>query len=43
MKGKYIILFKDGTIDYIYACDKSEAYELALDTFTKDIEDIWRF
>jgi hypothetical protein len=42
MKGKYIVLFNDGTTDYVYAEDKGEAYEIALDRFTKKIADVWR-
>lgn len=42
MKGTYVVLFEDGTIDYIMAEDKSDAYELAMDRFTKKIADIWR-
>jgi hypothetical protein len=39
---KYIVLFADGTSDWFYAEDKSEAYEIALDRFEKQIADIWR-
>ena len=38
MRGKYIVLFNDGTSDWVYAEDKSEAYEIALDRFEKQIE-----
>ena len=38
---KYTVLFEDGTRGYIRADDISEAYELALDTFDKNIADIW--
>lgn len=41
MKFKYTVLFEDGSTSAIYASDVSEAYELALDKFTKKIADIW--
>ena len=37
----FTVLFKDGTTTHISANDISEAYEKALDTFEKDIQDIW--
>lgn len=42
MKGKYIVLFVDGSSDSVYAEDKCEAYEIAQDRFEKKIADIWR-
>lgn len=42
MKQKYIVLFEDGTTDYVYAEDKADAYEIALDRFEKRIADVWR-
>ena len=41
MKGKYTILFEDGTIDYVLAYDISEAYELAMDMKNVSVKDIW--
>ena len=40
--GTYTVLFIDKTIAYVKAWDKSEAYEIALDKFSKTILDIWR-
>lgn len=42
MKGKYIVLFNDGTSSFVFAEDISEAYAIALDSFSKSIVDIWR-
>lgn len=41
MQHRYTVLFTDGTIDYILATDKCEAYELAIDKFIKTVADIW--
>lgn len=41
MQHRYTVLFTDGTIDYILATDKCEAYELAIDKFIKTVVDIW--
>lgn len=42
MMGRYMVLFEDGSIEYLFASDTSEAYEIALDLFTKKISDIWK-
>ena len=42
MRGKYTVLFNDGTHDYVWAECIDEAYAIALDRFCKSIVDIWR-
>ena len=37
----YTVLFTDNTTAKVKAWDKSSAYEIALDTFSKTILDIW--
>lgn len=37
----YIVLFADGTTSKVKAWDKSEAWEKAIDSFSKTIVDVW--
>ena len=51
MMGRYMVLFEDGSIEYLFASDTSEAYEIGAkwvysfnlnDLFSKKISDIWK-
>jgi hypothetical protein len=41
MRAKYTVLYEDNTIGYVYAYDKSEAWELAIDSKPIRVKDVW--
>ena len=41
MKAKYTVLYEDGSIGYVMAYDKSEAWELATDSKPVRVKDVW--
>lgn len=38
---RYVILFSDGTTEYVTAYDREEAYVIASEKFNKKVFDIW--
>lgn len=42
MRAKYIVLFEDGSTDYVYAYNISEAWDLAGDMRAMAVRSVWR-